>query len=142
MKRRRFLQVLAAFGAAPLLPALPAMPASAATSGTVSASAASKALWAGLHANAASSSKFVSIARTMGLSNTAIQGVAARTVGVRLPISALARKIAARTTPNTQRTDLMGLREKMKQLIAESLNEDDDAASRGLNRQANEDDVE
>ena len=84
--RRGFLQLLGVAGVAPLIPALPAR--AAATGGSVSTS---KALWASLHATAGSTGKFVNLAKGMGLSNATIQGVSARSIGV---------KIALATAPN------------------------------------------
>ena len=86
--RRGFLQLLSAAGAAPLMPALPA--------GAVSASAktsVSKALWSGIYAKSGSATKFVSVARNMGLPSSAIQGVSARSVGVRIAVVAAANPI-------------------------------------------------
>ena len=83
INRRGFLQVL---GAAGLSPFLPGMPARAAVAG--GGVSASKALWASLYANSGSMSEFVGVAKNMGLSNTAIQGVSARSIGVRVALAA------------------------------------------------------
>ncbi|MEP1585777.1 MAG: twin-arginine translocation signal domain-containing protein [Tateyamaria sp.] len=80
--RRGFLQFLSAAGVAPLLPGLPT-PAVGAVNGSVS-----KALWAGIYAKSGSAAKFVGVARNMGLSSAAIQGVGARSVGVRVALAA------------------------------------------------------
>ena len=86
--RRGFLYLLSAAGVAPLMPALPARAAAATASGSVS-----KALWASIYAKSGSASKFVGVARNMGLSNAAIQGVSARSVGVRVAVAAAANPI-------------------------------------------------
>lgn len=97
--RRGFLQLASAAGIAPLLPALPA-PAVAATG----KSAISKALWTSLYAQSGSASGFVNIAKGMGLSNSAIQGVSARSVGIKVAINAatpsLPRRLLADTPPS------------------------------------------
>jgi hypothetical protein len=86
--RRGFLQLLGAAGLTPLLPSLPAR--AVATSASASTS---KALWAGIYANSGSVPKFLSVARNMGLSNSAIQGVSARSVGVRVALTAATNPI-------------------------------------------------
>lgn len=89
LNRRTFIQFL---GGAALSPYLPTLPAAAVSNGA--SASTSKALWASLYANSASSTEFVSVARTMGLSNSAIQGVGARTIGVRLALAASTEKAA------------------------------------------------
>lgn len=89
LNRRTLLQVL---GGAAMSPYLRALPATAASKGA--GVSASKALWASLYANSGSSAEFVSVARTMGLSNAAIQGVGGRTIGVRLALAASTEKAA------------------------------------------------
>lgn len=79
MNRRSFFQVLGAASLAPFLPALPAQPAAAASGASVS-----KALWSGIYAKSGSASGFVHTARGMGLPATAIEGVSAKSVGVRV----------------------------------------------------------
>lgn len=87
--RRGFMQLMSAAVATPLLPSLPAR----AVAATASAST-SKALWAGIYAKSGSVPKFLNVARNMGLSNAAIQGVSARSVGVRVAISAATSPIS------------------------------------------------
>jgi len=112
LNRRRFLHLLSAAGMAPLLPALaPNAVASAAHAST------SKALWAGLYANSGSASKFVRVARNMGLSNATIQGVGARSVGVKLAVSA-----AMHAPPQpTSRPDLLKTTRKALADLKETL---------------------
>lgn len=86
--RRGFLQVLSAAGMAPLLPSL------AGRAATASGVSHSKALWAGIYAKSGSASKFVGTARGMGLSTGAIQGIGARSVGVRIALAAATKPIA------------------------------------------------
>lgn len=86
--RRGFLQLLGAAGVTPLLPALPARAAV-----TTAGFSTSKALWAGIHAKSGSVSKFVSVARNMGLSGSAIQGVGTRSIGVRVAAAAVANPL-------------------------------------------------
>jgi len=83
INRRGFLQVVGAAGLAPFLPAM-STPTAVAGGGA----SASKALWASLYANSGSVSEFVAVAKNMGLSNTAIQGVSARSIGVRVALAA------------------------------------------------------
>lgn len=82
--RRGFLQLLGAASAAPLLPALPARAG-------VAGMSTSKALWAGIYAKSGSVSEFVGVARGLGLSNAAVQGVSARSVGVRVAVATTAQ---------------------------------------------------
>ncbi|GEM_PF-4642455 len=118
--RRGFMKVLGAVGLTPLLPAIPAIPARAAmASGGVSAS---KALWASLYANAGSAGEFVNVARNMGLSNAAIQGVSARTIGVRMAVAASSETLAsasARTAhaPLSSKGGELPVREKVKHTL-------------------------
>ena len=94
--RRGFLQLASAAGIAPLLPALPA-PAVAATG----KSAISKALWTSLYAQSGSASGFVNVAKGMGLSNSAIQGVSARSVGIKVAINAASPSLLQRFVADT-----------------------------------------
>ncbi|MEO9517804.1 MAG: hypothetical protein ABJH45_09605 [Paracoccaceae bacterium] len=80
--RRGFLQLAGAAGITPLLPALPMRAVAATTSASTS-----KALWAGIYTKSGSVPKFVEAARGMGLSNTAIQGVSARSAGIKIALS-------------------------------------------------------
>lgn len=87
--RRGFLQLLGAAGVAPLLPALPTRAMATTAGGSIS-----KALWAGIYAKSGSVPKFAGVAQSMGLSNAAIQGVSARSVGVRVVLAAATNPIA------------------------------------------------
>ena len=94
--RRGFMQM---FGAAGLVPLMPALPATA-----VAATApmpTSKALWAGIYSKAGSVPKFVDAARGMGLSNASIQGVSARTLGVRVSAAAAANQVSQVAGPRS-----------------------------------------
>ena len=93
LSRRGFLQVVGFTSLAPFLPSMPVR--TAAASGGMSAS---KALWAGLYANAGSTTEFVGLAKNMGLSNKAIQGVSARSIGVRVALATSTEKLASSTT--------------------------------------------
>ena len=93
LNRRSFLQVLGAVGFSPYLPSLP-VGAAAAKGGA----ATSKALWASLYANSGSATEFVGVARNMGLSNAAIQGVGACSIGVRLTLAATTQKLTHAAT--------------------------------------------
>lgn len=84
--RRGFLQLAGAASLAPVLPTLPAR--AAAASATISPA---KALWAGIYAKAGSTGQFVEAARGLGLSQSAISGVSARTLGVRVAVRAVAQ---------------------------------------------------
>ena len=95
--RRGFLQFLGAAAAAPLLPSLPVRAA-----GGAAGFSTSKALWAGIHANAGSVPRFVKVAQRMGLSNRAIEGVSARSVGVRIALAAQPRPLT-RAVPHPVR---------------------------------------
>jgi hypothetical protein len=88
--RRGFFQLLAAVGATTLVPALPAR--AVVTGGGASVS---KMLWAGLYAHSGSAPKFVGVAKGMGLSYAAIQGVSARSVGVRVAAAAATERLTA-----------------------------------------------
>jgi hypothetical protein len=90
--RRGFLQFLSAASAAPFLPALPVRAAAAGAGASTS-----KALWAGIYAKSGSAPKFAGIARNMGLSNAAVQGVGARSVGVRLAATAMGNSASQAT---------------------------------------------
>jgi len=92
--RRGFLQLLGAAGVAPLVPAIPAR--AAALGGGISTS---KALWASLHANAGSTGKFVILAKGMGLSNATIQGVSARSIGVKIALATAPNALTKTGTP-------------------------------------------
>jgi len=81
--RRGFLQILGAAGAAPFLPALPGRAVAGARGVSTS-----KALWAGIYAKSGSVPQFLKVARGMGLSDAAIRGVGARSVGVRVSVAA------------------------------------------------------
>lgn len=96
--RRSFLKYSAAAAASPLLPALPAREAIAGQSGM----SASKALWASLYANSGTASNFVKTAQSMGLSNSAIQGVSARSIGVKLALSTQTNQLAAQGVRSAQ----------------------------------------
>ena len=74
-----------------MLPALPVRAASRVAGGS-----ASKALWAGIYAKAGSGPKFVGVARGMGLSNAAIRGVGARSIGVHVAVSAVSNGAGSR----------------------------------------------
>ena len=52
-----------------------------------------------MYANAGSTAGFVSIARNMGLSNTAIQGISARSVGVRMSLVAAEKLTSVSAKP-------------------------------------------
>jgi len=93
LPRRGFLQLVGAAGLTPFLPAIPAK--AAVTSGA----SVSKALWAGMYANSGSTAGFVSMAKNMGLSNTAIQGISARSVGVRMSLVAAEKLTSAGAKP-------------------------------------------
>lgn len=81
------------FGATALAPFIPGFAAkTAASKGGLSAS---KALWSGIYANSGSMNEFVGVARTMGLSNSAIQGVGARSIGIRVALAASLEKAGA-----------------------------------------------
>lgn len=87
--RRGFLQIL---GAASIAPLIPTVPMRAAATGAVPST--SKALWAGLYSNAGSTSKFVGIAKGKGLSNAAIQGVSARSIGVKIALASAPKALS------------------------------------------------
>ena len=83
LNRRGFLQMIGAAGVTPLLPVMPAR----AVAG-VAVTSPSKALWAGIYAKSGSAPQFLKVAQSMGLPNRAIQGIGARSVGVKLAITA------------------------------------------------------
>ena len=128
INRRSFLQVLGAASLAPILPALPARAAVA--SGGASAS---KALWASLYANSGSMSEFMGVARNMGLSNTAIQGVSARSIGARAVLAASKEKLTS-ASMKTVRPSLspsgerLNLRNHVEQAIENCLPTEADAS--------------
>lgn len=68
---------------------MPALPGRAVAG--ASGVSASKALWAGIYAKSGSVPQFLSVARGMGLSDAAIRGVGARSVGVRVSVAAAAK---------------------------------------------------
>lgn len=84
--RRKFMQLLGAASVAPFAPAMPVRAARASAS-------LSKALWAGIYAKSGSAENFVHVARGMGLSNSAIQGVSARSVGARIAFGAATQSV-------------------------------------------------
>ena len=88
MNRRGFLQSFSAAGITPLLPPIPvsvlAAPARASTSA---------GLWAAIYAKSGNTTKFINVARNMGLSNSAIQRVSARAVGVKITAAALSNSM-------------------------------------------------
>lgn len=111
--RRGFLQLASAAGVAPLLPALPSAVAAKAVG-----SSHAKALWAGIHAKSGSAAKFGTVARNMGLSNAAIQGVSAKSICVRVVIASTTNPVmpkigvqraalVKRSVPKVQRSDAL-----------------------------------
>ena len=88
LDRRGFLRLSGAAGLVPFLPSVPARAVAATTNVPTS-----KALWAGIYAKSGSVPRFASVAGNMGLSNAAIQGVAARSVGVKIALSAAVNPI-------------------------------------------------
>ena len=120
--RRGFLQLASAAGVAPLLPALPAPAVAATAKGSIS-----KALWASLYAHSGSASKFVNVAQNMGLPNAAIQGVSARSIGVKVAMSAAAptlqrSAVASQTAPpNKQLGDVLEAPRKLMQQVNKSV---------------------
>jgi len=107
--RRGFLQFLSAAGVAPFLPSMPVR-AAAATAGA----STSKALWAGIYAKSGSAAKFAGAARNMGLSSAAIQGVGARSVGVRL-VAAGASNAVSQAAGRTPRVNaIKHVRDKLR----------------------------
>lgn len=75
LNRRHFLQMASA---ASLVPAIPALPASAATAPSAMTSA--QMLWAKLYANAGNAPNVTGLARAMGISSEAAQGVFAKLI--------------------------------------------------------------
>ncbi len=123
--RRGFFQLL---GAASVAPLLPIAPRAAVAGGSASAS---KALWASLYANSGSKAKFVHIAKGMGLSNSAIQGVSARTIGVRIALASAAEasiKVSAPPLrrPLAPRPARAQVHRKINTLVERVLSDDDD----------------
>lgn len=104
--RRGFLQLISAAAVTPFLPAMPTRSVAA----TASAST-SKALWSGIYAKSGSASKFVGVARNMGLSNAAIQGVSARSVGVRVALAATAPSAPLKSAAKTSSDILREIKE-------------------------------
>jgi hypothetical protein len=125
LNRRSFLQAVGAVGLTPLLPSIAGSGAGVAK-GSVSAS---KALWASLYANSGSTAEFVGVARNIGLSNSAIQGVSARSVGVRLAVAASAETISAQSVkhappPLSANSSKLNLRDQFKRGLDELLADD------------------
>ncbi len=102
LDRRGFLNLLGAASVTPLLPALPARAVAARAP-----LSASKALWAGIYGKSGSVPEFLKVARGMGLSNSAIQGVSARSIGVKVAVAAAqpVTGLATRTAPATRESD-------------------------------------
>jgi len=124
--RRGFFQLLGAASVAPFLPTA----SRAALAGEAVSS--SKALWTGLYANSGSTAKFVRVAQGMGLSNGAIQGVSARTIGVRIALAtateasvdAGAKTLRRSLAPRPDRTHV---RRKIRGVVEHLLSEEDKA---------------
>ena len=120
--RRGFLQLASAAGVAPLLPALSAPAVAATAKGSIS-----KALWTSLYAHSGSASKFVNVAQNMGLPNAAIQGVSARSIGVKVAMSAAAptlqrSAVASQTAPpNIRFSDALETPRKLMQQVNKSV---------------------
>jgi len=89
LNRRRFLQIAGAAGLAPALPALTATTAVAAPVGT-----SSQMLWASLYQRSAALDGVAGVARTMGVSGTAANGVLAKLVEVNVVAAQTAANIA------------------------------------------------
>lgn len=146
LSRRSFLQFLGATGLAPVLPMVPA-PATAAVANASNlaatgggAASASRALWASLYANSGSTAEFVGVARNLGLSNSAIQGVSARSIGVRVALAATTDKLAqvgaetlkstpspspSLSPPSSPEPGLAKLRRKIQQTVDDVLEPDE-----------------
>ena len=113
-----------------MLPAPPIRTASTAAGASVS-----KALWAGIYANSGSAAKFANVAQGMGLSQPAVQGVAARSVGVKIARTAatsaspffkrarpaMASKRAA--VPNYNGQKLRNFAEKIQHVVTDKTTE-------------------
>lgn len=110
VNRRGFLQILGATSVAPILPANAVKAAAAPTS-------TSKALWASLYAKASSKAEFIGLSRNLGLSNAAIQGVSARSIGVRVMASAITNPVAATQIASPSPTDMPRLRINIKDTL-------------------------
>lgn len=94
LSRRGFLQFAGAASVTPLLPAIPSNAVAAPAGASVS-----QALWKGIYAKAGSAPKFVGVAQGMGLSGRAIQGVSARSIGVKLVVPTAAKTAAKAAKP-------------------------------------------
>lgn len=112
--RRGFLQLIGAAAATPLLPALPGRAA-------VAGASHSKALWAGIYAKSGSVPQFLAVARGMGLSDAAIRGVGARSVGVRVSVAAMGQSISgsSRVQAASSGEGLEGARALVRDLLKE-----------------------
>ncbi len=127
--RRGFLQLISTAAVTPFLPAMPTRAVAATASGSTS-----KALWAGIYAKSGSASKFVGVARNMGLSNAAIQGVSARSVGVRIALAAAAPSAPAQGTGNLSRDIIRKIEDHLttESDMEEGLVEDDSETASDL----------
>ena len=119
--RRSILGMIGASSLAPMLP----------SGGVVMASptplpSVSKALWAGIHAKAGSSAAFVTSARNLGLSNTAIKGVGARTLGVHLAVGQGVQAASSCARPTSPKRSILKIDENVQQRIKDFLFEPDD----------------
>ena len=120
LNRRSFLQIAGAAGVSPLFPGMVGSGAGVAKSSV----STSKALWASLYSNSGSVTEFVGFAKNMGLSNTAIQSVSARSLGIRVALAASTEKLAGTGVKNLRAplpshdTDLR-VREKLKRGLEE-----------------------
>lgn len=126
LNRRNFLHLLGAAGFTPVVSSLPIQAAS-----TGSTMSSSKALWASIYAKSDSKAEFISFTRSLGLSNTAIQGVSARSIGVKVTASSIAQPIPQTTMPNHTRPSSNGLkrvRAKMKDTLEKYFTDEDHKA--------------
>ena len=113
--RRRFLQIAGAAGLAPVMPALPARAAVAAPAG----SGAAQMLWASLYANAGATPNVTGLARAMGITPHAAQGV----YGKLIQNHALTTQAAARLAKTTQSR---AIKVDLKKLLADDEVTDED----------------
>lgn len=121
MNRRSFMQLFGAAGLTPMAPLAPLVqPAPARAALGASGSATSKALWTSLYAKAGSQAEFIGMSRNMGLSNAAIQGVSARSIGVRVAASTLTQPLlntSLESHAQAPSKGLMRLRINMKKTL-------------------------
>lgn len=135
LNRRRFLQAASAAG---LIPALPALPAGAAATAP-SAMTSAQMLWAKLYANAGNAPNVTGLARAMGISSDAAQGVYAKLIqknilaapgvgGLSRAINPVQTGLKPTVTPKTPatslRTRLAKFNDTRKTIVEEDVEEE------------------